>query len=220
MTVADLLASPGHEPPAPSWDARNENPVQIRRWGKDHWTTFAYVETRWVDHRGMLSHDQMRCDRQRHPMFYSAKRRPILFGTDADGAKYPTRLKTETRAADGRWGMVELTGHDDYDCLDDAIREGLVEVIMPRPREPHGDIFLDARERPVRGPDGELISDDLVTGLSEMWLMTAASFALTSQGQAVASELRAHLAATREGHQFMPSEKALRPAGSRHARRA
>lgn len=208
MTVSDLLASFGHEPPAPSWDLRNEKPVPMRRWGEDHWTTFAYVETRWVDHRGMLSHDQMRCDRQRHPMFYSAKRRPIMLGTDADGAKCPTRLNTETPGGDGRWGAVELPGHDDYDCLDDLIREGLIEVIMPRLREPHGDIFLDARGRPVPGPDREIISTELVTGLTEMWLMTAASFALTDRGQVIARELRAHLAATRNSHQFMPSEGA------------
>lgn len=209
VTVSDLLAPPGHEPPFPSWDARNESPVPVSRWGKDHWTTFAYVETRWVDHHGMLSHDKMRCDRQRHPMFYSAKRRVITgFPGLADGAKYPTRLKTETPGGDGRWGVVELAGHDDYDCLDDAIREGLIEVIMPRLREPHGDIFLDARGQPARMPDGELISAELVTGLTEMWLMTAASFTLTGKGQAIARELRAHLAASRDSHQFMPSEGA------------
>jgi hypothetical protein len=212
MTVSDLLASLGHEPSLPSWDARNENPVPVSRWGRDHWTTFAYVETRWVDHHGMLSHDQLRCDRQRHPVFYSAKRRVITVGTGlADGAKYPTRLKTETPGEDGRWGTVELTGHDDYDCIDDAIREGLLEAIMPRLREPHRDIFLDARGRPVRVPDGELISAELVTGLTEMWLMTAASFALTDRGQAIARELRAHLAAAGDGHQFMPSEATRGP---------
>lgn len=206
MTIPGLLASLGHEPSLPSWDTGNDNPVPMCRWGKDHWTTFAYVETRWVDHRGMLGHDHMRCDRQRHPAFYSAKRRAVMLGTDADGAKYPTRLKTETPGEDGRWGVAELRGHDDYDCLDDAIREGLVEVIMPRLREPHGDIFLDAYDRPVRVPDGEIISAELVTGLTEMWLMTAASFTLTGRGQEVARELRAHLAATRNSHQFTPSE--------------
>ena len=178
------------------------------RWGKDHWTTFAYAETRWVDHHGMLSHDQMRCDRQRHPIFYAAKRRVITMGTNADGAKYPTRLKTETPGEGGRWGTVELPGHDDYDCLDDVIREGLIEVVMPRLREPHGDIFLDAYGRPVRVPGGEIISAELVTGLTEMWLMTAASFNLTERGQVIARELRAHLAVTRNSHQFTPSEEA------------
>ena len=214
MSVSDLLAAIGHEPAAPSWDARNEHPVPVARWGRDHWTTFAYVETRWVDHRGMLSHDQMRCDRQRHPMFYSAKRRVIAFGTDADGARYPTRLKTDTPGADGRWGVAEMSGHDDYDCLDDAIREGRIDVIMPRLREPHGDIFLDAYDRPVQVPGGEIISAELVTGMTEMWLMTAAAFTLTTRGQAAAAELRAHLAAGRNSHQFMPSQAALATHGT------
>jgi hypothetical protein len=54
-------------------------------------------------------------------------------------------------------------------------------------------------------PGGEVISPILVTGLVEMWLMTAASFSLTEPGQVIAGELRAHLAATRRSHQFMPS---------------
>jgi hypothetical protein len=202
MTSNDLLAC---LTALPEWDLPTTGPVPVERWGKDHWTTFAYVETRWVDYRGMLSHDQMRCDRQRHPAFYSAKRRVIAFGTDADGSRYPTRLKTETPGADGRWGTVELPGHDDYDCLDDAIRAGLIAVTMPRPRQPHRDIYLDALGRPCQVPGGDLITPP-VTGLVEMWLMTAASFTITERGQAIARELRAHLAATRNSHQFMPSE--------------
>jgi len=203
-----------------SWDLGSVPPVPVVRWGKDHWTTFAYVETRWVDHRGMLDHDRMRCDRHRHPVFYAAKRRTTALGSDAGGARYPTRLKTETRGPDGLWGVIDLTGHDDYDCLNDAISLGLLEVTMPRLREPAGDVFLDAWDRPVRMPDddiytgdarpprtprGGLISPLFITGLTEMWLMTAASFSLTPRGRAIAAELRTHLAVTRQSHQFMPS---------------
>lgn len=191
--------------PEPAWDLGTATPVPMCRWGKDHWGTFAYVDTRWVDHCGMLDHDRMRCDRLRHPVFYSAKGRPIAFGTDVDGARYPTRLKTETPGADGSWGVVLLADHDDYDCLADAIHEGLIEVAMPRLREPRGDAFIDARGRPVRTPDGQLIDPSFITGLSEMCLMTAASFVLTQRGQVIAAELRAHLAVTRKSHQFMPS---------------
>ena len=35
---------------------------------------------------------------------------------------------------------------------------------------------------------------------------TAASFRLTGRGHAIAAELRAHRAATRNSHQFMPKE--------------
>lgn len=40
-------------------------------WGSDHWSTFAYIETRIVDYDGSVSAVRMR----------------------QDGAKYPTRLK-------------------------------------------------------------------------------------------------------------------------------
>jgi hypothetical protein len=203
MSASELLAALGYEAPPPAWDLGRTEPVPLVRWGKDHWSTFAYVETRWVDHRGMLSHDQMRCDQARHPAFYAAKRHVYA---NADGSRYPTRLKTETTGDDGLWGSVNLPGHDDYDCLDDLIAAGLIEVVMPRLREPHGDIFLDAWDRPVQVPGGGLIDPSFITGLTEMQLMTAASFRLTERGQVIAGELRAHLAATRNSHQFMPSE--------------
>jgi hypothetical protein len=199
--IAALL---GHEPEPPAWRLGTAEPVPMRRWGKDHWTTFAYVETRWVDHRGMLDHDRMRCDR-RHSAFYAAKRRTTAFGSDVDGARYPTRLKSGQPGDDGAWGSVNLPGHDDYNCLDDAITEGLITARMPVAHE-GGYGFLDAYERIVAVPGGERIDPSFVTGLSEMWLMTAASYDLTERGQAIAGELRAHMAATRRSHQFMPSE--------------
>lgn len=88
--------------------------VPIGQFGADHWSTLAFVETRVVDHRGQLAHDQMRCDPGRHPAEFTAKR----YGSDsphADGSAYPTKIK------DG-----ELTDHDDYDCLTDLQAVGLL----------------------------------------------------------------------------------------------
>lgn len=198
--LASLL---GHKPEPPAWHLGTAEAVPMRRWGKDHWTTFAYVETRWVDHRGMLAHDKMRCDADRHPAFFGAKLH-ALTPSNLAGRHYPTRLKTEQPGTEGAWGSVELPAHDDYNCLADAIAEGLIVPRMPELRKPHGDIFLDAWGRPVKIPGGEIISGPIVTGLSEMWLMTAASYSLTERGQAVAGELRAHMAATRRSHQFVP----------------
>lgn len=45
--------------------------IAIERFGKDHWSTFMYIETCCVDDRG-------RCDRRR---------------LRTDGARFPTRLK-------------------------------------------------------------------------------------------------------------------------------
>lgn len=205
--AADLAAHLGYELAAPQWDLGTNAPVPMARWGKDHWTTFAYVETRWVDYGGFLSHDQMRCDRSRHPAFYASKRRATAFGTDCDGGRYATRLKSETAGPDGTWGTAEMFGHDDYDCLSDAISAGLIKVTMPAPAANGADLYLDTKGRPVRMPDGPAIQvSDLVTGWVESWLMTAASFSLTDRGQQIAGQLRAHMAATRQSHQFTPQE--------------
>jgi hypothetical protein len=200
-------------PAAPAWELPLVTHVPLARWGKDHWTVLAYVEARAVDHRGMLSHDQMRCDRGRHQMFFTAKRLPATMSAAADGARYPTRLKTPRPDAGGRWGSVELPGHDDYDCLADTVREGLVAPVMPQPRQPHGDVFLNARGQVVTDVDGGLIDPSFVTGMTGLWLMTQASYTLTDLGREIAGELRAFLAVTPRSHQFMPSRLTAAPGG-------
>lgn len=85
--------------------------ISMEKWGKDHWSTFAYIETLAVDNGGFAipEHQRMRTNEKIHPH---------LVGTslgNSGGSQYPTRLK------DG-----EIQGHDDWDCLDDAIEEGLL----------------------------------------------------------------------------------------------
>ena len=88
-------------------------PIPIERWGKDHWSTFGYIETRIVDHKGVPSLAQMRCDPDIHPQFGCH----ADVGTESDPDKrFPTRLN------DG-----ELTRHDDWSCLDDAEAVGFLE---------------------------------------------------------------------------------------------
>lgn len=41
--------------------------ADIGLFGKDHWSTFAYIETRCVDHKGVPDRNHMRTDRDRHP---------------------------------------------------------------------------------------------------------------------------------------------------------
>ena len=87
--------------------------VSIEKWGKDHWSTFAYAETLAVDSGkdGLIIPDRprMRTNEKTHPHLTGD-----LLGC-ASGSKYPTRLKEG-----------EVKGHDDWDCLDDAVREGLL----------------------------------------------------------------------------------------------
>jgi hypothetical protein len=81
--------------------------IPIKRWGKDHWSTFAYLETRCVDHDGDIDRHHLRVDALRHPGLGHC-----VWSTD-----YPTRLK----------GGDTITPHDDVDCIEDMVAAGLVE---------------------------------------------------------------------------------------------
>jgi len=87
--------------------------VEMARWGKDHWSTLAYIETRIVDYSGEPDRRHMRCDVDRHPGLGHHVEGAY------DGEKYPTKL----------WNWVELHDHDDWDCLEDAEAEGLLENV-------------------------------------------------------------------------------------------
>ena len=82
------------------------HPIAVQDWGRDHWSTFAYVETRIVEHKGMVDVRHMRCDPDLHPLFAHA---------GSHSAKHPTRLREGTRS-----------DHDDWSCLDDAEAAGLL----------------------------------------------------------------------------------------------
>ena len=84
--------------------------IPMQRWGKDHWSTFAYIECRCVDHKGVPGRNQMRCDADVHPGLTNRANNTF------PDSKHPTRLK------DG-----EVEGHDDWSCADDMEREGLLE---------------------------------------------------------------------------------------------
>lgn len=84
-------------------------PVPVEWWGKDHWSTLAYVEVLCVDKR-RISLARMRCDVQRHPALLSSVGVAIP-------KRYPTFLRTG-----------ELPDHDDWDCLRDAEAEGYLKI--------------------------------------------------------------------------------------------
>lgn len=87
--------------------------VPMRLWGKDHWTTFAYIETCCVDREGRLDLERMRCDPRVHRNLANTANR-VATG----GGQYPTRL------ADG----TEAHGHDDWSCAEDAVALGLLTM--------------------------------------------------------------------------------------------
>lgn len=92
-----------------------DDSIPIGRWGKDHWSTFAYI-AHWCAEYGARGfapaekrhRGQMRADAARHPAL--AHHMAVLIGPCP-----PTRLR------DG-----EISGHDDYDCASDAEAAGLI----------------------------------------------------------------------------------------------
>ena len=79
-------------------DLKPGQPIPIHLWGRDHWSTFAYVETRLVDYKGRIDRHHMRGHHC------------------GDDSGYPTRLA----------GEEEMSNHGDYDCLFDAEAAGLL----------------------------------------------------------------------------------------------
>lgn len=87
-------------------------PIPIEMWGKDHWSTFAYIETRCVDYRGIPELCRMRCDQDIHPALRDGRMPAVLAKK-----KYPTRLK--------HGGTVD--DHDDWSCTEDMEAFDLLE---------------------------------------------------------------------------------------------
>ena len=83
--------------------------IPMNLWGKDHWSTFAYIECICVDNKGVPSLDRMRCDPDAHPGLTNR-------GNLHNDKKYPTRLT----------GGQEVFDHDDWSCVEDMEREELL----------------------------------------------------------------------------------------------
>lgn len=96
--------------------------VPVADWGQDHWSTFAYLETRVVDGKGHIDNRRMRCNARLHREFMHDAvfhRRLLLIH---DSSKYPTLLA----------GGVELEKHDDWSCLEDMVAAGLIKAFYRR----------------------------------------------------------------------------------------
>lgn len=93
----------------------------VAKWGRDHWTTLLYVETRCVDHRGKLDNQHMRTNPRVHrKLLGDAQARFGMMG------EHPTRLRNGDT----------IDRHDDWSCLEEMVAHGLVEVVNERDRRP------------------------------------------------------------------------------------
>lgn len=150
--------------------------ISIDRWGKDHWSTLAYVETCVVDRKGVIDNRKMRCHPRlqgRHVLYHREVVGIMPFPGASqihDGSKYPTRLK----------GGETVEHHDDWSCLEDMMDARLVAIIKIR-----------------RSPKRRSVDYDYFGG-SEVVVK------LTEAGYRVAGELRKHLAETNRASTFAP----------------
>ena len=87
--------------------------IPMEKWGRDHWSTFAYIETVCVDGFGAPELRKVQCNIGRHPelIYYMP-----MTGEPQDGTPYPIRL------ADGE----TVQDYDEWDCIDDMVVEGLL----------------------------------------------------------------------------------------------
>jgi len=94
-----------------------QNIIPIQKWGKDHWSLLAYIESCTVDYNGELNLRKMRVN---------STKRPFGNGT---GIEWQNSWSTILKEG------MEI-GHDDIDVLEDLISTELVEnlgtLINPR----------------------------------------------------------------------------------------
>lgn len=92
------------------YEADGSDFVPVERWGKDHWSTMAYLFTRCMDHAGVIDNRHMRTHPRVHRGLVG-----ITLGKIQDGSAWPTRLR------DG-----EAERHDDWSCLEDMVAAGVL----------------------------------------------------------------------------------------------
>jgi len=85
----------------------------MERWGKDHWSTLLYIETRCVDYKGVPDLNHMRTDQKLHPGLVGDTLAASVLGHK----EYPTVLA----------GGEKLYNHDDWSCVDDMEEAGFLK---------------------------------------------------------------------------------------------
>jgi hypothetical protein len=99
--------------------------VPVELFGKDHYSLLAYIETRCVDHDGILDHRHMRCNVETHPLQYRA----VIATIQQWNPDWGTRLKGYWKDDKTKDQALKLPHHDDWDCLDDLAAIGIVKII-------------------------------------------------------------------------------------------
>jgi len=157
--------------------------VPLQMFGKDHWSTLAYIETVMVDANGrgfQVGLDaRMRSNRHNHRVMFQECRRPYRPSGGGIGITMPTITREQgTILKDGRL----VPGHDDWQCVQDFANLGYFEaVVYPR-----------RTKRTVIG------ADDVQPGVY---------LHLSPKGRAVLAQLRDFKASGGNFKDFMPSQE-------------
>ena len=197
----------------PEWVVVSKERIPFDKFGKDHWSVFAYIETRVVDYHGQLEHDHLRANISRHPYLAIAGYRRSVMGP-TNGEKYPTRLKG-VKNESGTYETVQLFDHDDYDCIDDLVGAGLITITMPRVFKKG--TYVDGEGKEIRVEElisrerrvptgGKLLQATLLSAMQEGELSQWATFSLTEEGLRIAGLLRAFKATGGNYQQFSPKD--------------
>lgn len=102
------------EQPAVANTVYTDRYVPMELWGKDHWSTLAYLETVQVDHKMLMMHSDARMRQNRRHFRILGARRPAL----------PMQREHGSRLNDGSY----VPGHDDWNCVQDMAHAGLLSI--------------------------------------------------------------------------------------------
>lgn len=107
--------------------------VPVEKFGKDHYSTLAYLETVAVDANGKIHTARMRCNPRVHRLYaYDTG-----LGIQRWDPKYGTVLKDKTILED----------HDDWSCLEDMANAGWLIIVSEGERKP-GEPFTLSKKNP------------------------------------------------------------------------
>lgn len=100
--------------------------IEMSQWGKDHWSTLAYVETVMVDCGGFQVglDPRMRSNRRHLRVMHQECPRPKRAGGRSSGLAVAMDVNSGSRLRDGS----TVRGHDDWMCVQDMAHAGLFTV--------------------------------------------------------------------------------------------
>lgn len=88
--------------------------VPVAKWGRDHWSTLLYLESRCVDYGGKIDNQHMRTNARVHRKLIGKAQ--LQHGVTAEGC--PTRLRNDDT----------IDRHDDWSCIEEMVAHGLVTI--------------------------------------------------------------------------------------------